>query len=148
MSIQIVLSYLTGYPRVSIVLLGILLISLFSKLIVLEKLDHEQELWSDVQKKLRTVLIQSKIIPGTPFVKPVEELEHVFLDNSDALSIQINPTIINELRALGLDGILICLYLLKYRETYCSIKVIQKHLNIPMTTVYRNIAKLVNFSYI
>ncbi|OLS17107.1 MAG: hypothetical protein HeimC2_44960 [Candidatus Heimdallarchaeota archaeon LC_2] len=126
------------------------LFAFLSRLILPQPSDSDREIWVDVRQKLQAVLIENKIIPGSPISISTSQLKPVFLDDSDSqeLSIQINPTFIQELRDIGLDGILICLYLLKQRESYCSIKVIQKHLNIPMTTVYRNIAKLENSQYV
>ncbi|MFV2016674.1 MAG: winged helix-turn-helix domain-containing protein, partial [Candidatus Heimdallarchaeota archaeon] len=69
-------------------------------------------------------------------------------DETLELTIKINPNIVEELRLTGIDGILICLYLLKHRDSFCSVKRIQKDLHIPKSTVYRNIQKLVEMQYV
>lgn len=108
---------------------------------------------ADVRGRLQAVLIENEIIPGSPQSRlsiDSREVKPIFLNDTDnqVLGIQINPSVIKELRALGLDGILISLYLLKHRDSYCSIKLIQRHLNIPMTTVYRNISKLLELGQV
>jgi len=144
--IQILISFSNGNSRLSLILLIIGIASLSSRLILPQATDEQQEMWLDVRQKLQVVLIESKIISGSHLSKSSLQLEPALLDEPETQlsAIQVNPLVIKELRTLGIDGILICLYLMKYRDSYCSIKMIQKHLNIPMTTVYRNITKLVN----
>jgi DNA-binding PadR family transcriptional regulator len=49
---------------------------------------------------------------------------------------------IEKLRIMGIDGILICVYLLNQSSLTTSIRTIHKTLQIPLSTVYRTIQRL------
>jgi len=106
--------------------------------------------WLEIKSKLNQVLIENKIIDKAP-VRGLSNLsEGKFIDQPQTTSLhELFPlSVIEELRLLGLDGILICLYLLKNRNSFHSIKAIQEHLFIPRGTVYRNIQKLLDLEYV
>ena len=145
---EILFLYFSNFERLSLILFSLLLIALWLRYVITQR--YGPNVWTDVREKLKVVLIANSIIPGAPTLSPLDYPKPIFIDEGETkeLSIQINPSIIEDLRFLGLDGILICLYLLKHRESYCSIRTIQKDLRIPTSTIYRNIQRLVDNNYI
>jgi len=148
LGVEILLFSFSGFNRLSIFLISFLGIAVLAN--YFRQRLSEPDLWLDVKEKLTTVLIANKIIPDSPSLSPTRVPETIYRDGDETheLIIKINPNIVEELRTIGIDGILICLYLLKYRDSSCSAKVIVKDLHIPKSTVYRNIQKLVEMQYV
>ena len=49
---------------------------------------------------------------------------------------------VSELREIGVDGLVILIYLMKQAPRICSTKVIEKELKIPIATIYRTLSKM------
>ena len=88
-------------------------------------------------------MVSGKILPvsGSAGVKSdIQVIDDV--TQLTASTSALNADYIKELRTMGIDGLLIALFLLQEYPSFCSVKVIQKTLNIPLSTVYRVVQKL------
>ncbi len=146
--VEILFFSFTGFNRLTIFLLLFLSIAAIARFF--NERSSESNIWVDVKEKLTRVLVENNIIPSSPSLQPTSFPEPIYreADQTHELAITINPNIVEELRTIGIDGILICLYLLKHRDSSSSVKGIQKDLHIPKSTLYRNIVKLVEMQYV
>jgi len=140
----------SGYLRIGLMMIALTSFAALIRVRIGRKPPVADTEWFDVKSKLNRVLIENKIIEKAPFQTLSHLSEGKFIDQQQTTSLHelFSPSVIEELRLLGLDGILICLYLLKNRNSFHSIKAIQEHLFIPRATVYRNIQKLLDLEYV
>jgi hypothetical protein len=109
------------------------------------KLVAEQDqIWPGVRTILHEVLVKNKIL--------TQSEENIYKVSSPRIANEIkeiSPVTnffdqkeIEKLRIVGIDGILICVYLLNQSSLATSIRTIHKTLQIPLSTVYRTIQRL------
>ncbi|MHA2295370.1 MAG: hypothetical protein ACXADA_05095 [Candidatus Hodarchaeales archaeon] len=106
--------------------------------------------WVKIRTYLEGILASRRFLPASVHVKDkINSIQAI--DDDDQLGTDFyssNVGKIENLRCTGIDGILICLFLFQRGPSFCSVKIIQKSLKIPLTTVYRTLQKLEDDNYV
>lgn len=128
-----------------IALLFALSIKIYQK-ILFPKFTKVDQTWHGIRYVLYETLVKNGILLDVEKHPKYDISSHLQLQKDiDELSqVIVTPDqeFIDELREIGIDGILICLFLLQSSPVYASIKAIKKALNIPLSTMYRVVNKL------
>ncbi|MFW9992953.1 MAG: hypothetical protein ACFFD4_13000 [Candidatus Odinarchaeota archaeon] len=100
--------------------------------------------WMKAKNFLENVLVSSNILPVSSLADGKNGLLQ-FIDDFEQVNENLStlkPESVRVLRSIGIYGLLISLFLLQQENAFCSVKVIQKGLNIPLSTVYRTMQRL------
>ncbi|MFX0113762.1 MAG: hypothetical protein ACFFB3_04380 [Candidatus Hodarchaeota archaeon] len=128
----------------------LVLLLVFSILAIMVRLNRMKLLTRQTQPGpglrvlLHRILVANKILPPAPD-DPVK-----FLSSSDIAEIEKeslmlgipDSTLVENLRFMGVDGILICIMLLQQEATLLSAKSLHRNLQIPLSTVYRTLQRI------
>lgn len=101
--------------------------------------------WQYVRETLYTILLENDILIAESKAKKtnktVDRVIHS-IDETMQSFLQDNPRFVEMLRKIGIDGLLCLMFLLEQLPALTTAKVMQKILNIPVATLYRQLQKL------
>ncbi|MHA2033536.1 MAG: PadR family transcriptional regulator [Candidatus Kariarchaeaceae archaeon] len=106
--------------------------------------------WLGIRSILQRLLVNQNILP--PYededLYPLPPLLSAEIDVIQSVISIPKPEFVKEIRSIGVDGLLIAIFLLSQNPTFFSIKTIQEQLGIPISTVYRTLKKLEEKEYV
>ncbi|MHA2279063.1 MAG: hypothetical protein ACXAC2_25065, partial [Candidatus Kariarchaeaceae archaeon] len=104
---EIIIFSLADYFGLSVFLLSSLGMAMFVRF--LSNRSFQPNMWVVIREKLTLILLANNIIPDDSGLPPISfpSTIHDDVDENYGLAIQINPNIVQELRSIGIDGILI-----------------------------------------
>lgn len=152
---EIVYFLSSGNVILSLILLGLGAILIIFRLLIF---PHRNSYWFNLKQQLSDILLNKKILlsdnsndsTDLTFIRQQNFpllINPELIDNTP-INFENKQGIIQELRSIGLDGILICLFLVKNNKVFCSAKNIFRAVNLPQTSGYRHMQKLLNLNYI
>ncbi len=108
----------------------------------------EDERWVKLRELLKWILVSQKILPSTDDnLQDLDpKLEKEFIELS--LVPFIDAEYVKEVREVGVDGLLIIIYLMYRSPEFCNVRTLETDLYIPRVTIYRNLNRLVDMQLI
>ena len=108
----------------------------------------KDERWTKLRELLRWILVSQQILPGLEddLLDLDPELEKEFQELSLIPFVELGY--VEDVREIGVDGLLILIYLMYRSPGYCNIKRLETDLYIPRVTIYRSVNRLVDLQLI
>ena len=108
----------------------------------------KDERWVKLRELLRWIMISQHLLPGIE--DDLQDLDSELVKEFQELSLVpfIELRYVEEVREIGVDGLLILIYLMYRSPEYSDVKTLETDLYIPRVTVYRSLNRLVDLQLI
>lgn len=141
-----------------LILTGILLlfaiISRISIFVIERRLKKHPEKkttdWKELRSQLTQILSESKILLDTAVELKNGEVSTIILSEEQVNGnfFEDNKDLIENIRKIGIEGLLCLMFLIQQQPAIASVRAIQKSLKIPLASAYRHLKKLSEHQFV
>ena len=106
--------------------------------------------WRELRQQLSQILVESKILLDNAVELKDGDISNIILSEEQVVGsiFEDNKEFIENIRKIGIEGLLCLMFLIQQQPAIASVKAIQKSLKIPLTSAYRHLKKLSEFQFV